>query len=66
MLGVKQSTNEKEMSCDTEIRENALVSTLSEEQRELFDRYEESLSKLNFLSRQEAFIKGIKFATIFF
>ena len=65
MLEVSASPEEKEIIGYLQTHENALINALDDRQTDLFKRYESSLSELNYVSRREAFIKGIKFATAY-
>ena len=65
MLDVSASPEEKEIIGDLQTHENALINTLSDKQKGLFKRYEDSMSELIYICSREAFIKGIKFATAY-
>ena len=65
MLDVVASPTEREVIGDVETHENALIKSLDDKQKVLFDRYDASMSELNYIYRQDAFIKGVKFATAY-
>ena len=65
MLDVVASPIEREVMGDAETHANALVKSLDDKQKVLFDRYDSSMSELNYICRQDAFIKGVKFATAY-
>lgn len=63
MIDVTPSKDEKEIIGDLETHGNALINSLDNKQKALFERYDSSMSELNYVCRQEAFIKGVRFAT---
>ncbi len=65
MLEVVASPTEREVIDDVETHMNALIKSFDNKQKALFDRYDASMSELNYICRQNAFIKGVKFATAY-
>ena len=63
MIDVEASPTEREVIGDAQTHGNALINSFDDKQKVLFDRYDASMSELNYICRQEAFIKGVKFAT---
>lgn len=62
---LKKSDKENQLIKQFSTDENALVKTLNDEQKLLFDKYDKSLSSLNGLTEKMAFIKGVKFTVRF-
>ena len=62
---VKQSSHYAKMLNKLSKTEDALTSTLSEEQKALFDKFNETNSKLCDISEKEAFIRGFKLGLCF-
>jgi hypothetical protein len=46
--------------------DEAIRKTLNEEQKELFMKYDDTLSLLSMYNEKNAFIKGVHFATAYF
>ena len=63
MLNIKASPTERKALSNLESCERMLINSFNENQKELFKMYDEALSELNYVCRQEAFIQGIRFAT---
>ena len=58
------SSKEERMALDVVIKkEDALTSTLTKKQIELFREYQDAFSELELITQKEKFVKGIKFAT---
>ncbi len=61
----EQTVEEKKILSKLVKYESNLHSKLSEEQKNALKNYENCLDELNDISTKDAFIKGIRFATIF-
>ena len=62
-LDIEATPTERKALSDLEAREIMLINSFTDKQKELFKKYDEALSELNYVCRQEAFIQGIRFAT---
>ena len=62
---LKKSDKEKELIKQFSTDNNALMETLNNQQKELLEKYDQSLSTLNGLTEKMAFIKGVKFTARF-
>ncbi|MBQ8765368.1 MAG: hypothetical protein IJZ16_01030 [Clostridia bacterium] len=62
---LKKSDKEKELIKQFSTDNNTLIETLNNQQKELLEKYDQSLSTLNGLTEKMAFIKGVKFTARF-
>ncbi len=60
---LQRNEKEKEIIRRYGEAEDKLRAKLSDEQKELFDEYDNSISETNSISERYAFIKGVRFAT---
>lgn len=62
---IERNTEKKKILNILTANEEKLHEKLNKEQKEALENYENSLYEINSISEKEAFIKGIRFATMF-
>ena len=62
---IKNSEKEKQIINEYTEKENLFRSKLNKEQIEIFEEYDNAVSKVSSISEKNAFLKGIMFATRF-